>query len=165
MNAPNTEVAELMTRAVTNVFSTMLSMHLQPSSTPSPPWSSADETLAGTIGFAGSSQGIVCLRTSREFASESASIMLGLPVEELGDSEINDVIGELTNMIAGDLKTYLGPAASAWHLTVPTVIRGQGLHIAAIEGKESCHVECFWQTGTHFVGLIFVLKGCDAISS
>lgn len=152
------EMEELMTGSLKNVFSTMLSIDLEPSTEPSQPSISTEETVASAVGFAGPSQGAVCLRMSQEFARISASAMLGLAVEELGEAEVSDVIGELTNMVAGDLKSKLGEAGAAWQLTVPTVVCGRGLHIATLDRKEGCHYEHIYRSGPHFVGLLVALK-------
>ncbi len=147
-----------MTSSIKNVFSTMLAIDLETALEEAKPWVTTEETVASAVGLAGPSQGAVCLQMSQVLARISASTMLGVPADTLADMEVNDVVGELTNMVAGDLKSKLGEANSACQLTVPTVIRGRGLQITTLDRRESCHYERVYQTGPHLVGLLVALK-------
>jgi chemotaxis protein CheX len=61
--------------------------------------------------------------------------MLGLPAEETpGEADVNDVIGEVTNMLAGGLKSWLCDAGATCALTTPAIIRGSSFQILASEG-------------------------------
>jgi chemotaxis protein CheX len=56
--------------------------------------------------------------------------MLGLAEAELqGDEMVNDVIGELSNMIVGCAKPRLCDAGAPCVLTIPSIVRGQNFEI------------------------------------
>lgn len=47
-----------------------------------------------------------------------------------GSCEENDVIGELTNMITGNLKTQMADNGYNCQLSIPNVTRGEGISIS-----------------------------------
>ncbi len=59
--------------------------------------------------------------------------MLGLPPEEtLGDNDVNDVIGECTNMLAGGLKSALCDKGYECAVSTPAIIRGTSFNIESL---------------------------------
>ena len=75
--------------------------------------------LTGSIQITGAWDGAVVLRASFNFARNIAQLMLGL--DDAGDEEICDAMGELTNLTSGAIQTLL-PEPS--ELTPPSVIEG-----------------------------------------
>jgi len=56
--------------------------------------------------------------------------MLGLPAEEMNnESEVNDVVGEVKNMVAGGLKSWLCDAGAVCAMSTPAIIRGTSFAI------------------------------------
>ena len=56
--------------------------------------------------------------------------MLGMETDEIeGDEEVHDVIGELCNMICGDLKSRLCDAGLSCELSIPSITCGKGFTI------------------------------------
>jgi hypothetical protein len=91
-------ICEFMNRHLVDVFETMLSMKAvpAPAGTPEPP---AESRVTGSVAFAGERiNGAVYLHLAAPFAGQVAAAMLGLSVEDLGEAEVNDVVGEATNM-------------------------------------------------------------------
>jgi chemotaxis protein CheX len=74
--------------------------------------------------------GSVYLHVTAAFSVQATATMLGMAPEEIkGTAEINDVIGEVTNMLAGGLKSWLCDSGAACALTTPAVIRGTSFEI------------------------------------
>ena len=64
--------------------------------------------ILGRVAFTGKATGRVCLRIPPEIARLAAANILGATVEEMGnDTEVDDVIDELTNMVVGNFKSNL----------------------------------------------------------
>jgi chemotaxis protein CheX len=96
------------------------------------------DRVTGSVGMAGNTvTGSVYLHLTSVFAGQAAAAMLGLGAEELGNDEVNDVIGEVTNMLAGGLKSWLCDAGAACALTTPAVIRGSSFEIKPKPGGET----------------------------
>ena len=56
--------------------------------------------------------------------------MLGIQPEEIsGENEVNDVIGEASNMVAGGLKSWLCDSGADCAMSTPAIIRGNSFVI------------------------------------
>jgi len=72
------------------------------------------------------------LHVEKEFARLMTAAMLGMEIDEIdGDDVIHDVIGELCNMICGDLKSRLCDAGLACELSIPSITSGSKFKIEA----------------------------------
>ena len=123
------DVCQFMTRHLVDVFDTMLSMKaVRVASTEVP---HCDGRVTGSVGFAGENvTGAVYLHLSAPFANQVAAAMLGITPEEISDeSEVNDVVGEATNMITGGLKSWLCDAGADCAVSTPAIIRGTSFAI------------------------------------
>jgi len=118
------DVAGFMQRHLTDVFDTMLSMNADLVLSADLP--SFKERITGSVGFAGDEvHGAVYLHLPAPFATEVAAAMLGLPPgESCGEAEVNDVVGEVTNMLTGGLKSWLCDAGLPCAVSTPAIIRG-----------------------------------------
>jgi chemotaxis protein CheX len=134
-----TDVSEFMKRHLVDIFNTMLSMPAVPAQPSEQPLD--DERVTGAVGFAGESvTGAVYLHLSTPFANRMAAAMLGLPPEEIiSDSDANDVVGEISNMLTGGLKSWLCDAGAECALSTPAIIRGRSF---AIEHMGDVQREC-----------------------
>jgi chemotaxis protein CheX len=79
----------------------------------------AGDVTVGRVAVTGPWQGCVLLACPTQLARSAASAMFDLPAERLTDDEVADALGELTNMVAGNIKSLLpGPS----RLSMPTVM-------------------------------------------
>ena len=122
---------DFLTKHVATVFETMLSLAIVPAKE-NPPAISG-ERITGTVGFAGETiKGVFYLDLSTETANQLTAIMLGLaPPEIPAERDVNDVIGEMSNMIAGGLKSWLNDSAFPCAISTPAIIRGTSYLIEA----------------------------------
>lgn len=129
--AETLDVRKQVTDALISVFETMLSMPITAVTDGHLP--AFTEHMSGSVGFAGDRvNGAVYLHISNPCARKIASAMLGMTAEELGDNEVNDVIGEVCNMIVGGLKSSLCDAGHPCAVSTPGIIRGSMFHIEAV---------------------------------
>lgn len=77
--------------------------------------------VGGFVQFAGPLSGVVYLLMSETLAHRVAASILGS--DKVDANEVKDVIGELTNMVAGGLKNDLASTGFDSKLTIPTFIR------------------------------------------
>ena len=110
--------------AMAEVFDTMLSMDIDLADGDA----QADidgERIVGSVGFAGKAVGSVSIQVNEAFARSITAAMLGMEEDEIeGDEEVHDVIGELSNMIGGDLKSRLCDGGLDCELSIPSIITG-----------------------------------------
>lgn len=118
-----------MSRHLVDVFETMLAIKAVPQPGATIPHFSSRVT--GSVGFAGENvNGAVYLHFSASFAQSVAAAMLGLAPEEIRDeNEINDVIGEASNMVVGGMKSWLCDMGVECAMSTPAIIRGTAFAI------------------------------------
>jgi len=82
----------------------------------------AEDSLTGSVSIRGAWQGVVRIQCSTAFAQRAASVMFGLEPLHIGAEEERDALGELANMVSGNLKAILpGPS----RLCIPVVAAGR----------------------------------------
>jgi chemotaxis protein CheX len=110
--------------------------------------------LASAVSFSGACQGAVVLSLSEALARLIAGQMYGLPLEELGETEIRDAVGELANMCCGSVKALLpGPN----QLSMPSVSEGDHLSVC-VPGAELLLEGAFGLTGQTLTVAILMKK-------
>lgn len=122
-------LVDVLVGATTDVFETMIFRQLQPRETT---WGHAarpKSQMVGSVGFAGSSTGLVAFHVSIAAAREITHAMLGVEIDEEG---LADAVGEVTNMIAGAFRTRMAAFQDAWAISVPTVTVGSDFYIKPI---------------------------------
>jgi len=130
--APTFDIRHFLNGHLVDVFETMLSMKAKPAADDTPPGFGG--RMTGSVGFGGDSvTGAVYLHLSSDFANQIAATMLGVPPgETLGETEVNDVIGECTNMLAGGLKSALCDKGYECAVSTPAIIRGTSFVIESL---------------------------------
>lgn len=81
-----------------------------------------DTSVTGVVQIAGGWEGTVLLVCTGELARKAAAAMLAMEPGELGAEELRDALGEMVNMVAGNIKALV-PGAT--HLSLPTVVEGR----------------------------------------
>ena len=128
-------ICEFMSRQLVDVFETMLSMKAVAASCDGVPL--FDERVTGCVAFAGEHiNGAVYLHLGTPFAGQVAAAMLGMTPEELGEAEVNDVVGEATNMLTGGLKSWLCDSGAECAVSTPAIIRGSAFAIEPVPQVE-----------------------------
>jgi chemotaxis protein CheX len=130
MTVTTTTVVETLIRVTEEVFQTMVFRQLA-HKVPIVEGDALRPTsnVVGTVGFAGSSNGLVAFYSTLDAARNIASAMLGMPEDEIERDSMADAIGEITNMIAGSFRTRMAANGDAWAITVPTVTIGSDFYI------------------------------------
>jgi chemotaxis protein CheX len=109
-------------RAVHRTFKTMLDLDLELCTSSDLPF--AGDHLLSDIAFEGRANGTASLRIQPEDGIQIASKILGIPPTDLDDpSCIEDVIGELSNMVVGNFKSNLCDAGLKCKLCPPKLLR------------------------------------------
>ena len=93
-------------------------------------------SVTGMIGVHGDVSGFVTANMSERMALQAVSGLLQEDFDALSP-QVVDGVGEVANIVVGGLKTNL--ASSEWafrHMTVPSVIVGEGYQVAFARGLE-----------------------------
>jgi CheY-specific phosphatase CheX len=130
-------VGDLLTKAIIETFSTMAGMDLQLLN--SATMSLGDHGyLTGTVRFDGETTGQVTIAFSPIFSMGVAAHLLGSSLDdELSPEAINDVIGELVNIITGNLQSKLSDSGLPSTVGLPQVAFQSALRKEAVSGGSS----------------------------
>ncbi|HVN18884.1 MAG TPA: chemotaxis protein CheX [Dongiaceae bacterium] len=131
--------APLLELSAQEVFSLMLGEQLQPA--PELPCTQGLD-VTSMVGLAGSLCGLMTLRCSNNSAALIASKMLGS--DGSSATQLEDAIGEVCNMVAGNFKNKISGLGDGCKLSVPTVITGSNYSLCAL--VNDCTIE---------IGLLF----------
>lgn len=133
---------EMLKTSVSEVFLKM--MKTQPLAVPlSSEAMSSEAHIASAVGFIGDVTGVVYLYASANFATRLTAVMLEMETAEIeGDEMVNDCMGELANMIVGNVKAQIVEKGKSCVLTIPSIVRGSNISIEAISSATR-RVLCF----------------------
>jgi chemotaxis protein CheX len=119
---PNAEVTDfepVVTQIVEHVFQTMMGMEVHTADVPFPP---AGDLITAAISLAGSWKGAVLVECGLPEAFIFTSRMIGIDLPTSLNDDVRDALGELANMVGGNLKSVLPGGVG---LSLPTVVWGQ----------------------------------------
>jgi flagellar motor switch protein FliN len=123
------QIRNCVTDTLTETFDTMLSMQLSPVDTLEDPGLNEDR-MVGAVNFAGEVVGTVSLQVSRTYSKTVTAAMLGMASdEEIDEETVRDVLGELTNILTGNLKTEFVDAGLSCIISTPHITTGSDFKI------------------------------------
>ena len=142
-----TEVSvDMVAEIVKSVFLTMMELEVVTSETPSAP---TGDRLTSFVQLNGEWNGAVMFECTRSQACQFAGRILGMEPPEAVDDDVRDMLGELANMIGGNMKCTM---ATGVRLSMPTVMEGNDyeMRVCGSEVLERLGFQCdqgnFWVT-------------------
>lgn len=139
-------ILQILNRYVPEVLQMMAGVNAVPGDgNESAPAETHLEGIAGSIGLSGKVTGIVYTAFSDDLAKMIAGKIMG---GDVGEQEVCDVVGELTNMITGNLKSRLCDMGFNCSLSIPSVVVGKRVTIRANTAQMSISND-------------FRIEGCD----
>lgn len=123
---------DLAVHLVRDVFQTMLGSDAWPDSTVE--GEARRYPVVGAIHFAGPWKGAVLAEFDHPLAYAVTARLMGVPTPAEVDADVRDAVGELTNMIAGNLKAILPPDTG---MSMPTVVEGRDFTLSVIGANET----------------------------
>jgi chemotaxis protein CheX len=114
--------AQVIEQIVETVFQTMMGLDVQPSDAPWPP---KGEIITASISLTGPWKGAVLVECPLPEALLFTRRLAGLTPTELTD-DVRDAIGELANMVGGNLKSILPGGVE---LSLPSVVWGSDYRV------------------------------------
>ena len=128
--------APLLELSAQEVFGLMLGEHLDAAPEPAP---SNALDVTSMVGLAGSLCGLLTLRCSSKSADLMATKMLG--ADGAGaKAQMEDAVGEVCNMIAGNFKNKISGIGDGCKLSVPTVITGSSYNLCALANNYTMEI-------------------------
>lgn len=120
----NVEYINPFLKATANVLKTMAFTEATPGKPYLKKEAAAGGDISGVIGITGETEGSLSVSFSESCICHIVSNMFGEPVESI-NQEVEDAVGELTNMISGDARRELAEKGIVLKSAIPTVISGK----------------------------------------
>jgi len=147
MNALGEDVA----RTVGEIFRTMLGLEV---TTTQAPWPPDEELLSGAIYYAGSWKGAVLVECTPQQAFLFTGRLMGSERPATVNEDVRDAMGELTNMVAGNLKPLLPHGV---YLSMPSVVEGSDYSLWICGGNRVSRLTFASPAGVFWVTLVEML--------
>jgi chemotaxis protein CheX len=138
-----------MCDAIKEVFSMMVGVDIiVPDHTPP----ATHVEVTGIVGLAGELCGVLTVQCSKTCGAKIASHMLHVLESEAAE-HMNDAIGEVCNMVAGNFKAKFAGLEDKCLLSVPTVITGGDYKVYPLVGGEGIQLSFQFEGQTAWVSL------------
>lgn len=116
------DLYEAIVNGTKDVFTTMLMIDLAEGEPVDN--DGVQSNLSSILGLGGDIKGMVGVHCPEQTAKKITGELLGIEVENL-DEDVNDAIGEIANMIAGNLKLSFEKQGLNVLLAIPTTVMGK----------------------------------------
>ncbi len=136
------EIRDKIIETTQEIFSSMVMMDVSASEEPVTESSVHSESITGLIGLAGTYKGVLAIHMPNMVALAVTSSFLGMDVEEI-NADVEDAIGELANMLGGNVKTILSESGRDINLSLPSTISGREYNFQLASEAAERTVICF----------------------
>jgi chemotaxis protein CheX len=118
------EISEKIIESAKEIFSSMVMMEIFVDGDHTTEIVPLTESISGVIGLAGTHKGVLAIHIPNKVAMAITSSFLGMDVDEINE-DVKDAVGELANMLGGDIKSILSDNGRDIALSLPSTITGQ----------------------------------------
>ncbi len=139
------------------VFSTMLMVELESEDVVYQKKVEINSNITSMIGLGGGLKGLLAVHCPSSVATKITSAFLGMDVEEI-DDDVKDAIGEIANMVAGNLKVSYAAVDVNIELAIPTSIVGDSFYVSGIADATRVVVPFSMNNETFWVELMYVMN-------
>ncbi len=106
------------------IFTDMVMMDISVTDNQLTEISHLENSISGVIGLAGKYKGVLAIHIPVSLACAITTNFLGMDVREINE-DVEDAVGELANMLGGNVKTILAENGNDIALSLPTTISGK----------------------------------------
>ncbi len=155
--ADNFDIGSEILKGAQDVFSTMLMVELESEKPILNKRGEIESNLTSMIGLGGGIRGVLAVHCPATVAKTITSGFLGMEVEEL-DDDVKDAIGEIANMVAGNLKVAYATIAVSIELAIPTSIVGESFSVCGSANAQRIIVPLKMAGERFWIELMYVLN-------
>jgi chemotaxis protein CheX len=117
------DVTEKLIESTIEIFTGMVMMDVSTTGEPSDMLKPLTNSITGMVGLAGTHKGVLAVHIPKAVATAITTNFLGVEVDEINE-DVEDAIGEIANMLGGNLKTILSDKGKDIQLSLPSTISG-----------------------------------------
>jgi chemotaxis protein CheX len=146
------ELRDQIIEAAKEIFSSMLMMEIAESDEEEIGTASLTDSISGIIGLAGTYKGVLAIHLPHAVAMAITSSFLGMDVAEI-NSDVEDAVGELANMLGGNVKSILSEKGRDINLSLPTTISGKDYDFQPTKDADRMIISLRCETGRFIIDL------------
>jgi chemotaxis protein CheX len=109
-------------------------------------------TITGLVGLAGTHKGVLAIHIPHPVAMAITSNFLGLDISEI-NADVEDAVGELANMLGGNVKTILTANGRDIDLSLPSTISGSSYRFQSSKEVDKVVIRFGTASGSFMVEL------------
>ncbi len=117
------EINDKLIESTVEIFTGMVMMEITVAGEPMTKLGPLKQSITGMIGLAGTHKGVLAVHFPNQVAMDVTGSFLGMEVSEI-NADVQDAIGEIANMLGGNLKTILSDRGKDIQLSLPSTISG-----------------------------------------
>jgi chemotaxis protein CheX len=117
------EIGEKLIESTIEIFTGMVMMDVSVAGESIQKLGPLKQSITGMVGLAGTHKGVLAVHFPKKVALAVTSSFLGMDVDEINE-DVQDAIGEIANMLGGNLKTILSDRGKDIQLSLPSTIFG-----------------------------------------
>jgi chemotaxis protein CheX len=117
------EISDKIIESVVEIFTGMVMMEISVAGEPVTNLGRLQQSITGMVGLAGTHKGVLAVHFPNQVAMDVTGSFLGMEVDEI-NADVQDAVGEIANMLGGNLKTILSDRGKDIQLSLPSTISG-----------------------------------------
>ncbi len=149
------DVGKAIIDGTKEVFSTMLMVELDAGEPIVGKGGDIESNITSMLGLGKGIRGMLAVHCPASVAKDITSTFLGMDVEEI-DEDVKDAIGEIANMVAGNLKVSFADNGKDIELAIPTSIVGSSFRTSGMFGAQRFAVPFTMNNATFLVELKYM---------
>ena len=118
------DIVSKIVDATVEIFTGMVMMEICQKGEPTGEIGPMKDSITGMVGLAGTHKGMLAVHFPNSLAYAITTSFLGMEVEEMNE-DVQDAIGEIANMLGGNVKTILSDKGKDIQLSLPSTISGE----------------------------------------
>lgn len=117
------DIRDKIIESTKEIFSSMVMMEVTVIDQDQLAEKAVKDGISGIIGLAGTHKGVLAIHIPGPVAMAITGSFLGMEVDQINE-DVEDAVGELANMLGGNVKTILSENGRDIELSLPTTISG-----------------------------------------
>lgn len=144
------EISDRIIESTIEIFTGMVMMEISVAGESIKKLGPLKQSITGMVGLAGTHKGILAVHFPKQIALDVTSSFLGMDVEEMNE-DVQDAIGEIANMLGGNLKTILSDRGKDIQLSLPSTISGDAYNFSSQADTEQLIIPFQAPSGIFYV--------------
>lgn len=157
MTTAKLDFSKALITGAKDVFSTMLMVDLVDKKVIVNQRMAIDSNLTSMLGLGGGLRGVLAIHCPAVTAQRITGIFLDMEIDDLNE-DVKDAIGEIANMVAGNLKVACAEQNINIELAIPTSIVGHAFAVSGMAEASRVIVPFVMEDEPFWIELMYVLN-------